>query len=280
MGISVEQYLAKKQACADCITHGEEDHCVSTMLSREDNCLIYNMVWAYHIPNRQKHMSFTTDERSRMSDAAMAEAQLFMALRDKISADTVLEYYTRAQNIVTMIKGIHSNDRMIWSGYYTRFMPKILEHLRGGRDADAMTEIMLMLETLEYTNGRVICTWLRNNGLFSDQDLAVDSQFSLRYLSSTTKIGYWLWACPLVQYMDKNYTKGKSSVLVTAVRIIAQARANEIAYKSGLKPKGDVLGKMTRIFGEGICFILGAIAKPFTQAKFKQWLDLYSTKIR
>jgi len=278
MGISVEQYLAKKQACEDCITHGDEDHCVTTLLSREDNCLVYNMVWAYHIPNREKHMSFTPDERNRMSAAALAEAQLFISMRDKLSERIVVDYYTRAQNIVTMIKGIHQNDRVIWAGYYNRFMPKILEHLRAGRDSDAMAEIWIMVETLEYTNGRVICTWLRNNGLFSAEDLAIDTQFSVQYLSDNTKIGYWVWACPLVQYMEKNYKTNIDSVFVKTIRIIAQARANEIAHQAGKRSRGDVLGKMVRIVGEGVCFVLGSLVRPFTQQKFKHWLCIYSSK--
>ena len=280
MGISVEEYLAKKQACEDCITHGDEDHCATTLLSREDNCLVYNMVWAYHIPNREKHISFTPDERNRMSAAAMAEAGLFIAMRDKVQPEAIVEYYTRAQNLVTMIKGIHSNDRLIWAGYYTRFMPKILDHLRAGRDADAMAEVLIMVETLEGTNGRVICTWLRNNGLFAAEDLAIDTQFSVQYLSDNTKIGYWLWAVPLVQYMEKNYKTNTNSLFIKAIRIIAQARANEIAHRAGARSRGDILGKMVRIVGESACFVLGSIARPFIGEKFNRWLYIYSPKIR
>jgi hypothetical protein len=278
MGISVEEYLAKKQACEDCITHGDEDHCATTLLSREDNCLIYNMVWAYHIPNREKHISFTPDERNRMSASAMAEAGLFMTMRDKVQPEAIVEYYTRAQNLVTMIKGIHTNDRLIWAGYYTRFMPKILDHLRAGRDADAMAEVLIMVETLEGTSGRVICTWLRNHGLFSAQDLAIDTEFSIQYLSDNTKIGYWLWACPLVEYMDKTYRTNNDSLLIKVIKTIAQARANEVAYQMGIRDKGDMLGKLVRWIGESTCYVLGTIAKPLTQAKFNNWLSICSKK--
>ena len=137
-----------------------------------------------------------------------------------------------------------------------------------------------MLEALEYTNGRVICTWLRNNGLFSAKDLAIDTEFSVQYLSDNTKIGYWLWACPLVQYMEKNYKHKTDSLFIKAIRIIAQARANEIAYQTGARTNSDLLGKMVRIVGEGACFVLGSIARPFTGEKFKHWLSVYSSKIR
>jgi len=280
MGTSVEQYLAKKQACEDCITHGEEDHCKTTLLSREDNCLIYNMVWAYHIPNRAKHISFTQDERNRMSAAAMAEADLFMTLREKLKESIVVEYYQRAEKIVTQIKGVHQNDRLIWTGYYNRFMPKILAHLRAGRDADAMAEIWIMIETLEYTNGRVICTWLRNNGLFSSADLAIDTEFSVKYLSDNTKIGYWLWACPLVGALERYYKDKTDSLLVKVIAFIAKARADEIAYLVGKKTKGNIQGKIVRLIGENVCFILGCIVRPFIFKKFEKWLTIYSKEIR
>ena len=136
-----------------------------------------------------------------------------------------------------------------------------------------------MLEALEYTNGRVICTWLRNNGLFSAEDLAIDTQFSVQYLSDNTKIGYWLWACPLVQYMEKNYRNNTDSLFVKTIRIIAQARANEIAHQVGARSRGDVLGKIVRTVGESACFVLGSVARPFTEEKFKHWLSVYSSKI-
>jgi hypothetical protein len=150
--------------------------------------------------------------------------------------------------------------------------------LRDDNKSEAIVKIREMLEALTYTNGRVICTWLRNNGLFSAEDLAIDTQFSVQYLSDNTKIGYWLWACPLVQYMEKNYKTNIDSLFVKAIRIIAQARANEIAHQVGKRPRGDVLGKMVRIVGEGVCFVLGSVVRPFTQQKFKHWLCIYSSK--
>jgi hypothetical protein len=276
MGLSVEQYLARRQACEDCITHGDEDHCETTLLSREDNCLMYNMVWAYHIPNREKHLSFTPDERNRMSAAALAEAQLLQDLRSKLHADNVVDYYIRSQNLVTMIKGVHSNDRSVWAAYYTRFMPIILDHLRNKRYADAMAESWTMVETLEATNGRVICNWLMDNGLFSAKDLAIDTQFSVKYLSDNTKIGYWLWACPLVAHMERKYKSNKNSLMVKTIRILAQSRANEIAYQMGARQNCDALGKVVRLVGESVCYVLGCMTRPFVTEKFKNWLVAYN----
>ena len=275
MGISVEQYLHDRQACAQCREHGDEEHCVSTLLSREDNCIFYNAILAYHLPARSADAAFTPEEGNAN---AQTDFVLLQALRDSIYEDKMVEYYVHSERIVTQIKGIHRNDQIIWRGYYERYVRAILNSLRDDNKSEAIVKIREMLEALEYTNGRVICTWLRNNGLFSAEDLAIDTQFSVQYLSDNTKIGYWLWACPLVQYMEKNYKTNIDSLFVKVIRIIAQARANEIAYQVGKRSKGDVLGKMVRIVGEGGCFVLGSIVRPFTQQKFKHWLCIYSLK--
>jgi len=277
MGISVEEYLHNRQACAQCQEHGDEEHCVTTLLSREDNCIFYNSILAYHLPTRTKTTPFTPDEGNA---AAQADFALLQAFREYINEDKMLEYYVRAEKIVTQIRGIHQNDRSIWKGYYERYVKDILDALKNNNKSTAVVKTVEMLEALEYTNGRVVCTWLRNNGLFSAEDLAIDTEFSVQYLSDNTKIGYWLWAVPLVQYMEKNYRNNTNCLFVKAIRIIAQARANEIAHRAGARSRGDILGKMVRIVGESACFVLGSIARPFTREKFKHWLSIYSAKIR
>lgn len=277
MGISVEEYLHNRQACAQCQEHGDEEHCVTTLLSREDNCIFYNSVLAYHLPTRTKTTPFTPDENNA---AAQADFVLLQAFREYINEDKMVEYYVQAEKIVTQIRGIHQNDRSIWKGYYERYVRDILDSLRNNDKSAAVVKTVEMLEALEYTNGRVICTWLRNNGLFSAKDLAIDTEFSVQYLSDNTKIGYWLWACPLVQYMERNYKNNTDSFFIKAIKIIAQARANEIAYQTGARTNSDLLGKIVRIVGESACFVLGSIARPFIEEKFKHWLAIYSSKIR
>jgi len=234
MGISVEEYLHNRQACAQCQEHGDEEHCVSTLLSREDNCIFYNSILAYHLPSRTKTTPFTPDENNT---SAQADFALLQAFREYINEDKMVEYYVRAEKIVTQIRGIHQNDRSIWKGYYERYVIDILNSLRNNNKSAAVVKTVEMLEALEYTNGRVICTWLRNNGLFSAKDLAIDTEFSVQYLSDNTKIGYWLWACPLVEYMERNYRNNTDSLFIKAIRIIAQARANEIAHQIGSRSR-------------------------------------------
>ena len=87
MGISVEEYLHNRQACAKCQEHGDEEHCVSTLLSREDNCIFYNSILAYHLPTRTKTTPFTPDEDNA---AAQADFALLQAYREYINEDKMV----------------------------------------------------------------------------------------------------------------------------------------------------------------------------------------------
>jgi len=269
MGISVEEYLAKKEACTDCIAHGDEDHCVSTLLSREDNCLFYNIILAYHLPDRDKTQEFTPDEMT--SVAVQKEFGLLQFLRDKIKEETVVEYYVKSQNIVTMIKGIHQNDRIIWAGYYDRYLVDILNHIKNGNDADAVTKIHIMIEELETTSGRVICTWLVKNGLMSKADLDLDHMFTINNIDFNTRLGYLFWAIPMVKRLDAMIKRNSllDRVAITVVQKLAQARANEVKYCVGHQNHSDILGKFVRLFGENICYLLGSILKRTNVQKLK-----------
>ena len=100
---------------------------------------------------------------------------------------------------------------------------------------------------------RIICTWLTANGLMDKEDLTIDQQFTIEKISMTTRIGYWVWAYPLVDWMQKN----KEHKLINVIRYLAQARANEIKYQKGYSDKPDYVGKTVRFFGEGICTMIG-----------------------
>ena len=130
--------------------------------------------------------------------------------------------------------------------------------------------------------GRVICTWLNAKGMFTLQDLAVDTEFSVKHLGRTTKIGYWFWAIPLVQYMQTSSEKKSwfGGLVINVIKILAQARANELAYQMGKRSKGDILGKFTRWIGESFCFGVGVIVRPFVEHRFGDWLEVYDPEIR
>lgn len=125
--------------------------------------------------------------------------------------------------------------------------------------------------------GRVICTWLQNKGLFTAEDLAVDTEYSVKYISRLTKIGYWFWAVPLVEYMEQSYRNNSTfgKLVIKVIRALAQARANELAYAMKVKSKRDPLGILTRIIGESFCWTVGAIVAPFVEKRFAKWLEIY-----
>lgn len=100
---------------------------------------------------------------------------------------------------------------------------------------------------------RIICTWLTRNGLMAQEDLTIDQQFTLEKISMTTRVGYWVWAYPLVDWMEKN----KNHKFVNIIQYLAQARANEIKYQKGYSNKPDYIGKTVRFFGEGLCTLIG-----------------------
>ena len=130
--------------------------------------------------------------------------------------------------------------------------------------------------------GRVICTWLTERGLFTMEDLAVDTEYSVKYISRNTKIGYWFWAVPLVNYMTKAEKRdGKfGKLVIKVIRALAQARANELGYAMGVKKSRDPLGIITRLLGESFCWTLGAIVRPFVEKRFAKWLEIYDPQIR
>jgi len=126
--------------------------------------------------------------------------------------------------------------------------------------------------------GRVICTWLTERGLFSREDLALDTEFSVKYISRTVKIGYWFWAIPLVAYMtrvEKQPDAYFGKLLIKVIRAIAQGRANEIAYKMGARKTRDPLGILARFLGESFCWMVGVVVRPFVEQKFTKWLEIY-----
>lgn len=134
MGITIEEYLAQREPCAVCDSEGHTDYCVTHMLSRYDNCLFYNGV----INNDNNY-----DD---------ADVSLLQNLRASVSGQRVLEYYMRSEPLVRRVKSLHGNDRVFWSGIYSRFIAGIIQSLRDGNGSQADSRIFDMLDTLEAEN--------------------------------------------------------------------------------------------------------------------------------
>lgn len=86
MGISVAEYFANKEACQHCLDTGNEDHCVTTLLSRAENCFFYNAT----------HMNigeYTEEDR-----------EIVRTIRDTMTKEQLVEYYLRGENLIEKMK--------------------------------------------------------------------------------------------------------------------------------------------------------------------------------
>jgi len=86
MGLSVAEYFEKKEACSHCTEHGDEEHCVTTLLSRADNCFFYNAT----------HMN--------IGDYTQEEREIVRNLRDSMTEEELVEYYVRGENLIEHMK--------------------------------------------------------------------------------------------------------------------------------------------------------------------------------
>ena len=135
MGITVEEYLKDRQACSVCGGTEHEQHCVTTMLSRPDNCLIYNAV------NHSGQTKLVQDMQALQQLRATPGA-----------ADIVLQYYMRSEPLVQRIKLQHGNNSVFWNNLYNQHMLGILTAVRDGHSQQAHDLIFAMLSELEVNN--------------------------------------------------------------------------------------------------------------------------------
>lgn len=101
---------------------------------------------------------------------------------------------------------------------------------------------------------RVICTFFFQEGLLSKEVWRADLEFTQKYISNKTIIGYHYWAIPYVNLMKK------SKFAQRAIFPFAKWRAEEIAYQMGVLQTPNLKGKLVRLFGEPICWLIGNFA--------------------
>lgn len=131
MGITVEEYLKNREACGVCVEAGQVEHCVTTMLSRPDNCLIYNSI------------IYNSDPKDN------GDVLLLQQLRSSATEAAVLDYYIRAEPIVKKIKKVHGEKAEVWDKYYAKYVHDIILDLRVGNGRSAAVKIFNMVSELE-----------------------------------------------------------------------------------------------------------------------------------
>ena len=129
MGVSLEEYLRNRESCEVCDANGDSDHCRTTMLSRADNCLIYNSIL------------FNDDPYDD------ADVLLLQTLRSELKEEKIIEYYVRSEPLVKHAK--YSFSQSFWSTNYKRFVANIVIALKAGDKNVAIRNIFEMLQTLE-----------------------------------------------------------------------------------------------------------------------------------
>jgi len=129
MGISLEEYLRNRESCEVCDANGDTDHCRTTMLSRADNCLIYNSILFNDNPYDD------------------ADVLLLQNLRLELKEEKILEYYIRSEPLVKHAK--YAFNESFWTSNYKRFVANIVIALKSDDKASAVYSIFEMLQTLE-----------------------------------------------------------------------------------------------------------------------------------
>ena len=131
MGISVAEYFAQKEACMDCVEHGDQEHCVTTLLSRKENCFFYNIL----------HMGvgeYTEEER-----------ELARNLRNGMTEEQLVNYYIRGENVIENMKLFelpHYEQYAIITRIDFMYVHKIMKNKDKSKVFDML---MLMLDAIE-----------------------------------------------------------------------------------------------------------------------------------
>lgn len=114
------------------------------------------------------------------------------------------------------------------------------------------------------SRGRVICTHFYRRGMFDRETWRADMEFTHKNLSAQTARGYHYWAIPYVRLMRR------SAIAERVMLPLAKARAIELSYQMGQRQKGSVAGKLVRLIGEPLCYVIGYFVEQ------KEWETLWS----
>lgn len=113
--------------------------------------------------------------------------------------------------------------------------------------------------------GTVICTELNRQKLLSDF-LCAQSSLHAEQMNPCVIRGYRLWAIPYVRLMRKY------PLAVWVVKYIATCRSEEIAYGYCGPGEGNFIGKLARLIGEPICWLIGLFVND------PDYFNLYETR--
>ena len=137
MGLSVAEYFAQKEACASCVDHGTEQHCVTTLLSRKENCFVYSII------------------HNQIGEYKQKEIELLRKMREDSSEEENVIYYIRGEKIIEKMQLFDKPfyEQVSFFSYINfKYIKGVVEALVQKRTEDAKRLINNMLEVLEKEN--------------------------------------------------------------------------------------------------------------------------------
>ena len=111
---------------------------------------------------------------------------------------------------------------------------------------------------------RVICTHFMRKGMMDQALWRADIAFTRQHLPAAMVRGYHLWAIPYVRLMRR------SPLAEKLMLPLALWRAEEIAFRMGLREKGNWKGKLLRWTAEPVCWLIGKVTPE------QDWESLWS----
>lgn len=115
--------------------------------------------------------------------------------------------------------------------------------------------------------GRVICTYFLMTGRMNLRLWKLDVRFAKRLSPAVTR-GYHFWAIPVVLFMRKH------KWVEPPILALATWRAKEVAYQMGATARGSYRGKLVRLMGEPLCWIIGQFVQN------GDWSSLYAPEFK
>jgi len=130
MGISIQEFLAGREPCPVCETKGDQQHCITALLSREDSCILYNS------------MSYNQNIHTH------SDTTLLQAIRATTDPTVVLDYYVRSEQVTQRINA--RTDKVdVWNWVYQTYIPNMLVKVRADQKEHAIKAIDDMLCEIE-----------------------------------------------------------------------------------------------------------------------------------
>jgi hypothetical protein len=132
--LSVQEFLAGREPCDVCDATGNQQHCISELLSRQDSCILFNAIG------------------HNQSDETFNDTALLQELRYLSDPSQVLDYYIRSTRIVQDINS-RPNSTDIWNYIHNQYLGPVLQLLRSRNREATLDAILRIVNDLEKTYG-------------------------------------------------------------------------------------------------------------------------------